>query len=99
MSAHARKRNKEESIMYRWLRRLISAPSATPAPVDAAPAPASAPAPDVPVTPVAAPAAPVPAPDGGPARPAGPPVPFELRDRVGGLWNAWLFERADEGGL
>jgi len=28
-----------------------------------------------------------------------PPVPFELLDRVSTAWNAWLFERADEGGL
>jgi HD-like signal output (HDOD) protein len=27
------------------------------------------------------------------------PVPFDLLDRVGGAWNAWLYERADEGGL
>jgi HD-like signal output (HDOD) protein len=26
-------------------------------------------------------------------------VPFDLLDRVGGAWNAWLYERADEGGL
>jgi HD-like signal output (HDOD) protein len=93
MSAHARKRNNEDSTMYRWLRRLISGPST--APVAAEPSPA-APIP----APVSAPiAAPIPAPDRSPARPAGPPVPFELRDRVGGLWHAWLFERADQGGL
>jgi HD-like signal output (HDOD) protein len=99
MSAHARKRNNEDSTMYRWLRRLISGPStapmaAEPSPEPAAPVPAPVPAP------IAAPiAAPIPAPDRSPARPAGPPVPFELRDRVGGLWHAWLFERADQGGL
>jgi HD-like signal output (HDOD) protein len=26
-------------------------------------------------------------------------VPFDLLDHVGGVWNAWLYERADEGGL
>jgi HD-like signal output (HDOD) protein len=97
MSAHARKRNNEELIMYRWLRRLISGPSAAPAPSAPAPAPAELPlAPEAPLadTPARAPSVSLP-----PARPAGPPVPFELRDRVGGAWNAWLFERADEGGL
>ena len=82
--------------MYQWLRRLISGPSAParPAPpVHGAPAPspepASAPAP-VPVSPPAPAAA---------AQSARPPVPFELLDGVGTAWNAWLFERADEGGL
>jgi HD-like signal output (HDOD) protein len=92
MAAHARKRNNEELIMYRWLRRLISGPAVAPA--------ASAPAPAAPPPVVdadAAEAASGPAPAAG--RPAGMPVPFELRDRVGGTWNAWLFERADEGGL
>jgi HD-like signal output (HDOD) protein len=87
MAAHARKRNNEELIMYRWLRRLISGPAAAPA-ASAAPA---APAP--------AQLAPAPPADAAAARPLGMPVPFELRDRVGGAWNAWLFERADEGGL
>jgi HD-like signal output (HDOD) protein len=98
MHPHARKRQNKDPIMYRWLRRLISGPPA--------PARTAAPA-DLP-PPVAAPAA-VPSPSAGtpapaaqgpaPAPPARPPVPFELRDRVGGAWNAWLFERADEGGL
>jgi HD-like signal output (HDOD) protein len=107
MSAHARKRNKEESTMYRWLRRLISGPTNVPAPAPEVPAPEvpapEVPAPAAPAAATAAPAAsippPVPAPDGKPARSAGPPVPFELRDRVGNAWNTWLFERADEGGL
>jgi HD-like signal output (HDOD) protein len=97
MAAHARKRNNEELIMYRWLRRLISGPSTAIATPPAAPPPAPAPAPLAPAhetLPAAADAAPAPA-----ARPAGMPVPFELRDRVSGAWNAWLFERADEGGL
>jgi HD-like signal output (HDOD) protein len=55
------------------------------------------------VVPVIEPAASVPASDTGPARPSGlpigVPIAFELRDRVGGAWNAWLFERDDEGGL
>jgi HD-like signal output (HDOD) protein len=98
MSAHARKRNEEELTMYRWLRRLISGPAAPvrPAPSALAPAPAAAPSP-VPAA-DAAPARPAPA-----VRPAGPPIgvpiAFELLDRVGGAWNAWLYERADEGGL
>lgn len=92
--------------MYRWLQRLISgpsapvrpepalAPSSTADPAPAAP-PAAAPAP----APAAAPApTPVAAMEAGP-RPVRPPVPFELLDRVGGAWNAWLYERADEGGL
>jgi HD-like signal output (HDOD) protein len=97
MAAHARKRNNKELIMYRWLRRLISGPSAAPAPSASAPAPAEAPL--APEAPPAEPAARAPSVPPAPARPAGPPVPFELRDRVGGAWNAWLFERADEGGL
>jgi len=80
--------------MYQWLRRLISGPSAParPAPpAQAAPVPAPAPAPSpAPVSPA------VPAAMAGSSR---PPVPFELLDRVGTAWNAWLFERADEGGL
>jgi HD-like signal output (HDOD) protein len=95
MAAHARKRNNEELIMYRWLRRLISGPAAAPAASPPAPAqlaPPVAPADDVAVDTAHAPA---PSTSG----PAGMPVPFELRDRVGGAWNAWLFERADEGGL
>jgi HD-like signal output (HDOD) protein len=73
-----------------------AAPDAAPAPAPAPPAaPASAVAKPA-VEPVAAPEAPA-AP--ATARPARPPVPFELLDRVGGAWNAWLFERADEGGL
>jgi HD-like signal output (HDOD) protein len=87
MSAHVRKQNQEELTMYRWLRRLISGPAAP-----ARPAPSAAPAP-VPAA-DAAPAQPPPA-----VRPARPPVPFELFDHVGGAWNAWLYERADEGGL
>jgi HD-like signal output (HDOD) protein len=105
MSAHVRKQNEEELTMYRWLRRLISgpaapAPAAVPSPVPDAPVPA-APAPAAPAA-GAAPAQPAP-----PARPAGAPIgvpigvpiAFELLDRVGGAWNAWLYERADEGGL
>jgi HD-like signal output (HDOD) protein len=91
MSAHARKRNNEELIMYRWLRRLFSSPAAAPA----APLPAPAPSPMPP-----APEAPLADAGARPAgRPLGMPVPFELRDRVGGAWNAWLFAHADEGGL
>jgi hypothetical protein len=90
MSAHVRKRIEEELTMYRWLRRLISGPAA-PA---AAPAPAPAPSPAA-----AVPAATPPASAHAVVRPARPPVPFELLDRVGSAWNAWLFERADEGGL
>jgi HD-like signal output (HDOD) protein len=106
MSAHVRKRNEEELTMYRWLRRLISgpaapAPAAEPSPVPTAPVPAApapaAPAPAAPAT-DAAQAQPAP-----PARPAGAPIgvpiAFELLDRVGGAWNAWLYERSDEGGL
>jgi HD-like signal output (HDOD) protein len=105
MSAHVRKRNEEELTMYRWLRRLISgpaapapAPAAEPSPVPAAPAPAapSATAEPAPAAPAAGAA---PAPPAPPARPAGAPIAFELLDRVGGAWNAWLYERADEGGL
>lgn len=83
--------------MYRWLRRLISGPAAParPAPSMPVPEPAFAPAP--------AAAVPVPAATQAGARPsgrpAGMPVAFELLDRVGGAWNAWLYERADEGGL
>ena len=87
--------------MYRWLRRLISG---SPAPARPEPLPAPSPMPET-VPPAASPsAAPTPAAaavtaaDAG-ARPAGPPVPFELLDRVGGAWNAWLYERPDEGGL
>jgi HD-like signal output (HDOD) protein len=105
MSAHVRKRNEEELTMYRWLRRLISgpaapapAPAAEPSPVPAAPAPAapSATAEPAPAAPAAGAA---PAPPAPPARPAGAPIAFELLDRVGGAWNAWLYERTDEGGL
>jgi HD-like signal output (HDOD) protein len=98
MSAHARKRNNEEPTMYRWLRRLISGPSAAPAAAPSMPAHAPAPAHVPSHVPAAAAAGLTP---GTPpaARPAAPPVTFELRDRVGGAWNAWLFERADEGGL
>jgi len=74
--------------MYRWLRRLISGP---PAPARPAPPAAAMPPPAAP--------APTPAHGPAPAPPPRPPVPFELRDRVGSAWNAWLFERADEGGL
>jgi HD-like signal output (HDOD) protein len=88
----------EELTMYRWLRRLISGPTKAPAPAPEA----STPAPLAPVV-AAAPAAAAAAPDACPARPSGRPVgvpvAFELRDRVGGAWNAWLFERLDEGGL
>ena len=80
--------------MYQWLRRLISGPSAPaqamPPPVpEAAPEPAPAPVPALASVPAAAAVAPS----------IRPPVPFELLDRVGTAWNAWLFERADEGGL
>jgi HD-like signal output (HDOD) protein len=88
MSAHVRKRDEEETIMYQWLRRLISGPSApvpAPAPVPVQPAPPAAP-----LSPPASAAG---------AQPGRPPVPFELLDRVGTAWHAWLFERADEGGL
>jgi HD-like signal output (HDOD) protein len=92
MSGHVRKRDEEEPIMYKWLRRLISGPSA-PArpvpPVHAAPAPEPEPAPASASVPAAAAA----------AQPGRPPVPFELLDHVGTAWNAWLFARADEGGL
>lgn len=70
--------------MYQWLRRLISGP---PAPVRPAPPVHAAPVPAPPPVPAAA------------VHSARPPVPFELLDRVGTAWNAWLFERADEGGL
>jgi HD-like signal output (HDOD) protein len=91
MSPHATKRNTEDLTMYRWLRRLISGPSAPARPALSAdlPAPGSA---EVQLAPQAAPPHPA-------RRPAALPVPFELRDRVQGAWNAWLFERADEGGL
>jgi HD-like signal output (HDOD) protein len=90
--------------MYRWLRRLISGPSAAPAAAPAASAAAAGvepmPAPPPPESAPANIAAPAATPEARPAAsPSGAPVPFELRDRVGGLWNAWLFERADEGGL
>lgn len=75
--------------MYRWLRRLFSSPAAN-APQAPLIAPAAVPSPP----PATNPAAPAPA-----ARPSALPVPFELLDRVGGAWNAWLYERADEGGL
>lgn len=91
MSAHVRKRIEEELIMYRWLRLLISGPASAraPDPVPATPA--------VPAAPAAAPSpAAMPAAD---ARSSRPPVPFEQLDLVGTAWNAWLFERADEGGL
>jgi HD-like signal output (HDOD) protein len=94
MTAHARKRNNEELIMYRWLQRLISGPAAAPA---ASPPAQLPPAPVTPLADAADDAAMIPPPAA--IRPAGMPVPFELRDRVGGAWNAWLFERADEGGL
>jgi HD-like signal output (HDOD) protein len=93
----------EELTMYRWLRRLISGPTKAPAPAPEASTPAPlAPAPQAPMV-AAAPAAAAAAPDACTARPSGRPVgvpvAFELRDRVGGAWNAWLFERLDEGGL
>jgi len=93
--------------MYRWLRRLISGPPAPARPAPSAEVPQGAPA-SVPVSAsvsaaVSAPAAGLPVAAGAhpaaPARAVRPPVPFELRDRVGSIWNAWLFERADEGGL
>jgi HD-like signal output (HDOD) protein len=93
MSAHARKRNDEELTMYRWLRRLISGPSAPAHPAPPTPVPDPVPTPAPPA------AVPAPAAAHAGARPAGMPVPFELLDRVGGAWNAWLYERADEGGL
>jgi HD-like signal output (HDOD) protein len=82
--------------MYRWLRRLISGPSAAPAAAPSTPAPTSAPAPAHLPSHVPAAAAAGLTPE---TPPAAPPVTFDLRDRVGGAWNAWLFERADEGGL
>jgi HD-like signal output (HDOD) protein len=94
MSAHACKRIEEELIMYRWLRRLISGPRA--------PAPEVAPlaAPASPAAPAAAPSSAAPDAGTSPARPPiGVPIAFELLDLVGTAWNAWLFERADEGGL
>ena len=82
--------------MYRWLRRLISGPAAParPAPSTPVPAPASMPEPAAVLSP-----APASAPARVEARPSGLPVPFDLLEHVGGAWNAWLFERADEGGL
>jgi HD-like signal output (HDOD) protein len=93
MHAHVRKRENKDSIMYRWLRRLISGPpaAALPAPSPEVSAPAAGMSAVMPAASAAAASA--------AARRAGPPVPFELRDRVGSAWNAWLFERADEGGL
>jgi HD-like signal output (HDOD) protein len=95
MSAHVRKRIEEELIMYRWLRLLISGPAAVRAPE---PASSPEPVPAAPAVPAAAPSPAAAAPSAG-TRPARPPVPFELLDLVGTAWNAWLFERADEGGL
>jgi HD-like signal output (HDOD) protein len=101
MSAHACKRNNEELTMYRWLRRLISGPSAPvrPAPPVAVPDPVPAPAPVPAAAPSPAAAVPAPAASQAGVRPAGMPIPFELLDRVDGAWNAWLYERTDEGGL
>jgi HD-like signal output (HDOD) protein len=110
MSAHVRKRIEEEPIMYQWLRRLISGPAAPArqAPTTHAPAgvraPGAAPSPDpLPPAPDVPAAAPAPSPSAampaGEARSNRPPVPFEQLDLVGTAWNAWLFERADEGGL
>lgn len=93
MSAHVRKRDEEETTMYRWLRRLISGPSAP-----ARQAPAEAPPPAAPA-PALATAAAGPTAAEAAVPPARAPVPFELLDLVGTAWNAWLFERADEGGL
>ncbi len=85
--------------MYQWLRRLISGPSAPARPAPSAqPAPVPEPVP-LPVPPAPPPPSPSPSPAAAAAPPARPPVPFELLDRVGTAWNAWLFERADEGGL
>jgi hypothetical protein len=87
--------------MYRWLRRLISGPSAPvrPAPPVAVPDPVPAPAPVPAAAPSPAAAVRAPAASQAGVRPAGMPIPFELLDRVDGAWNAWLYERADEGGL
>jgi HD-like signal output (HDOD) protein len=77
--------------MYQWLRRLIAGPSAA--------APVAGPVTPPPAAPSPAAAAPASAPAPAPASAAGAAVPFDLLDRVGGAWNAWLYERADEGGL
>jgi HD-like signal output (HDOD) protein len=106
MAAQAHKRNDEDLTMYRWLRRLFSSPAARPRPVPAA-APAAPPPPPASPAPATPAAVPVPtvahALESAAARPAGPPtgvpVAFEQLDRVGSAWNAWLYERADEGGL
>jgi HD-like signal output (HDOD) protein len=95
MSRHVRKRDEEEPIMYQWLRRLIAGSSAPARPIPPAPV-APAPSPTLAPEPVPAP---FPAAAQAGRLPGGVPVPFDLLDRVGTAWHAWLFERADEGGL
>jgi len=93
--------------MYQWLRRLISgrpAPARPVPPVEPVPTLAPAAAPSSAPSPPAAPPVPAaaPAPDGAAlsaAQTGRPPVPFELLDRVGTAWHAWLFQREDAGGL
>jgi HD-like signal output (HDOD) protein len=99
MAAHVYKQNNEDLTMYRWLRRLFSGPSAPARQEPSADLPAAARIEAQAVAPTPLPGAAAAAAAHPARRPAGPPVPFELRDRVQSAWNAWLFERADEGGL
>jgi HD-like signal output (HDOD) protein len=82
----------KDVTMFRWLRRLIAGPAATPAPPAAAPA--------APVQAAPLPAAAASPPSSPPAAPPlSAPVSFEQLDRVDAAWHDWLFERAQGGGL
>jgi len=79
--------------MYRWLRRLFSGPAATPAQRAAVPVPAPVSPPPAPAPVAAAVAVSMPP----VAQPTAPPVSFDQLERINGVWNGWLFDRADGG--